>query len=288
MNLEVCTALVTPFTNNNKIDYVGLKNLLDHQIKANVKAILILGTTGESPTISLKERAEIISFTKKHLPSDTLLIVGAGANDTQKSLSLCKQAALLGADAVLIVTPYYNKCTQKGAYLHYKYLNDNINIPIIIYNVPSRTGFNLSIDTLCKLSKLKNIVGLKEANTDIGHVLSVFNKFNKSIYCGNDDLNFIFKKLKANGTISVTSNAYPNLVKTIWENDERDLTLQNTLFEFNKLMFAETNPIPIKYTLSKLGLIKNNLRLPLTKLSTKYKTKINNQIKVLENISENK
>lgn len=272
----VCTALVTPFKKNKKIDYLSLKQILDKQIKANINAVLILGSTGESSTISDKEREEFIKFTKKHLPKSIKLIVGTGSNNTQKVIQLTNQAKNLGADACLIVTPYYNRCTQNGIYLHYKKITQNTNIPIIVYNVPSRTGVNIMPKTMQKICQLKNICGLKEANSDISHILEMFNNINIPIYSGNDNLNYIFLKLKSKGFISVTSNAYPKSIIQLYKNGE--LKLHDKFYAFNNLMFIEPNPIPIKYVLYKLKLIKNSLRLPLTTLQKKHKKYIDEQL----------
>lgn len=278
---NVCTALVTPFTTDNKIDYPSLKKLLHYQTSHGIKDILLLGTTGESPTISELERAKLISFVKSNIPASTHLIVGTGSNNTATAIRLTSQAKSLGADACLIVTPYYNKCTQQGAIEHYTSIARSVDIPIIIYNVPSRTGFNLSPETTKELFKLPNIVGIKEANSDINHILKLFSlKLTKPIYCGNDDLNYIFNMLGSQGTISVTSNAYPQLVIEGWQN--KSLQIHNLLYPLNKLLFVEPNPIPIKYLLNKLGLIRNNLRPPLTKLSQKHRLEIQQQINLLK------
>lgn len=275
----VITALVTPFKKNKQIDYISLQKLLDYQISNNIKNILILGTTGEASTISFEEREQLIKFTKNYLPQDCKLIVGTGTNNTQTTIKNTMQAKSFGADACLIVTPYYNKCTQEGVIEYYKKIS-KINIPFIVYNVPSRTGFNISASTMTKLCKIKNMVGIKEANSNIEHILNVFNKVGNltNIYCGNDNLNHIFFMLKAKGTISVVSNILPNQINKSFKNIKNAKTITDQNFEINKLLFIEPNPIPIKYALSKMGLIKNFVRSPLTTLSRKYKTQINTQL----------
>lgn len=277
----ICTALVTPFTKSGEVDYVALKNLIDFQVKAKVNAILILGTTGESPSITDNEREKIIVFTKSLLPKSIKLIVGTGSNNFEKAKAQTLQAKYLGADGALIVTPYYNKCTQNGVYMFYKKLSDASKFPIIVYNVPSRTGFNIMPNTMAKLAKLKYICGLKEANGNIDHIQEMFHVLqNFPIYSGNDNLNYLFFKLGAKGSISVASNAYPKLLAMHYKT--KSLMLHKKLYEINKLLFVETNPIPIKYVLSKMGLVQNELRLPLTKLEEKNKLLLDKEIKNLE------
>ena len=277
----ICTALVTPFTKNGEVDFVALKNILDFQINAKVSAILILGTTGESPTITEAEREKIIVFTKSLLPKSIKLIVGTGSNNFEKAKSQTLQAKYLGADGVLVVTPYYNKCTQNGLYLFYKKLASETKCPIIVYNVPSRTGLNIMPNTMAKLEKLKYICGLKEANGNIDHIQEMFHMLqNCPIYCGNDNLNYLFYELGAKGSISVASNAYPTLLARQYKT--KSLMLHKKLYNINKLLFIETNPIPIKYVLSQKGLIQNELRLPLTKLEEKNKILLDKEMKNLE------
>ncbi|MBO5884365.1 MAG: 4-hydroxy-tetrahydrodipicolinate synthase [Clostridia bacterium] len=276
----VITALVTPFKKNKQIDYNALQKLLDYQILNNIKNILILGTTGESCTIDFYEREKLIKFTKNYLPSNCKLIVGTGTNNLQQTIKNTIQAKTLGADACLVVAPYYNKCTQNGVVDYYKKISQ-LNIPYIVYNVPSRTGFNISPVTMLKLCKQKNMVGIKEANSNIEHILEVFNKVGNftNIYCGNDNLNHIFFSLKAKGTISVISNIFPYQISQSLKSAKNSKIITEQNFELTKLLFVEPNPIPIKYALSKMGLIKNYVRSPLTTLSKKYKNKINQELK---------
>ena len=272
----VITAIVTPFKKNKEIDYESFQKLLDFQISNGVKAILILGTTGESSTVSVKEREEFIRFTKNYLPNNCKLIVGTGSCDTQTSIKYTKQAKTLGADACLVVTPYYNKCTQNGVVTYYQQIS-KLDIPYIVYNVPSRTGFNILPKTMIKLCKLENMIGIKEANSNIEHILDVFDHIGHltNIYCGNDNLNHIFCMLQAAGTISVISNIFPKEMVESFESIEKMKTFCDKNYSLIKLLFSEPNPIPIKYLLYKKGLIQNSLRYPLTSLSTKYKNKIN-------------
>ena len=269
----VCTALVTPFKKNGKIDYDALEKLILRQIDNKVNAILILGSTGEGSTILEKERKKIIKFARALINPPTKLFVGTGCNNTIIATKYTLQAESLGADGVLIVTPYYNKCNQNGAFLHYEYIAKKTHLPIILYNVPSRTGFNLSVETVSKLTKIKNIVGIKEANEDLEHIDELTRQVGDkiAIYSGNDSLNRYFLTHKASGMVSVLSNVYPDKLIQQYENlqNERLISAEDELLNFSKALFIDVNPMPVKYVLFKMGLIKYNYRLPLTKLDTK-------------------
>ncbi len=270
MTFKTCTALVTPFEENNKIDFNSLKNLIEYQISNKIDAILILGTTGESPTISAVEREQIIKFCVKQINKRCLLLVGTGSNNTQQAIENTKQAKVLGADAAVIVTPYYNKCTQQGVIEHFSLINKTAKFPFIVYNVPSRTGFNILPETLLQLEKLKYMIGTKEASGDINQILSVLNIHTKPVYSGNDKFNYLFFSHGGNGCISVTSNAFPNLVVQQFKSLQDCFDIHKKLFDINSLLFCQVNPIPIKFVLYKMKLSKNILRLPLTKLDKKY------------------
>lgn len=260
----VCTAMVTPFKKGGEVDFAAFKRLLEMQVKAGIGAVCILGSTGEHPTISGQEREEIITFARENLPPWCRLIVGTGSNDTKKAIELCKQAERLNADACLVHSPYYNKCTQNGLFLHFKSLCGSTNLPVIVYNVPSRTGVNIVPETMKKIARLNNVVGLKEANGDINHILAMFRALPKDfpIYSGNDELNNIFKFLGGKGCVSVASNVFPAAMKKIYEEGKA----WDKFYDFYNLLFCEPNPIPVKYVLSKMGLIDNVLRAPLTPL----------------------
>ena len=265
-----CVALVTPFK-NCKVDFEALGRLIDFQLEAKTDAILVLGTTGEASTLSVREKVEIIKFAKNKIDGKAKFIVGTGGNCTESAVKMSALAQKLGADAILVVTPYYNKCTQNGAYMHYEKIANAVKIPVILYNVPSRTGFNLLPETVQKLAEIKNIVAIKEANGDINHILDLFDKCRGKldIYCGNDNLNHIFYMLGGKGTISVVANVLPNEIKQQYIN--RDGKVLNKI---SSLCFVEPNPIPVKFLLSHMGLIQNELRLPLTTLSDGYKKQL--------------
>lgn len=266
-----CVALVTPFNKNGSVNYFSLKNLIDYQIASGTKAILILGTTGEVSTITEEERVKIIKFcvclTRKKVP----LIVGCGSNSTTEAIKKCKQAESLGADGVLIVTPYYNKCNQKGLYFHYQKIANSIMVPVIIYNVPSRTGVNILPETVFKLSKIKNIVGIKEASGNIGQMAELCHILPKSfsVFCGDDNLTLCSLSLGAKGVISVTANCYPEEVQRLCEFgfNQDYVNARRThemLFDINKAMFLDVNPICVKAYLNLMGFEAGSVRLPLT------------------------
>lgn len=267
----VCTAIVTPFDQNKKVDYKSFYKLITKQIEAKVSAIVVLGTTGESSTIDFYEREQIILFAKKLLPKNIKLIVGTGSNNTKTAIKYSKQAKELEVDGILCVTPYYNKCTQNGIFEYYKQIN-NVGLPFIAYNVPSRTGVNILPKTYQKLCLLKNFAGIKEANGNIDHILQTFAKVkNVPIYCGNDNVSILFHLLGGKGVISVTSNAFAKEVVCAWKSLKEHKQYFDKFFDINCDLFIEPNPIPIKYVLAKQKLIKNVLREPLTKIQNEHK-----------------
>jgi 4-hydroxy-tetrahydrodipicolinate synthase len=282
----VGTAIVTPF-NDGEVDYETYKKLVEWQLESGVQAIVVAGTTGEGATLSLFEREKLTVLTKKICEKKAQVIVGTGTNDTHKTLELSKNAEQNGADALLIVTPYYNKPTQEGLYAHYRYLSERLDKSIIIYNVPSRTGINIAPETVARLaSDCKNIKAIKEANSDINQADEIYRltegKF--VIYSGNDDRAFHMVCAGAKGVISVASNVIPaQIVKLI------DLALKGQVsqarelhfkyLELMKVLFVESNPIPVKAALSLMGIIRNELRLPLVSAKTSTIELLKNSLK---------
>lgn len=278
-----CVALVTPFK-NNKVDYESFLCLINRQIENGTKAILILGTTGEGSTINELERIEIIKFARQNVPHTIPLIVGCGTNDTNTSLQRVLQAQSLGADGALVVTPYYNKTTQAGLVAHYTTICALSNLPIIVYNVPSRTGVNIEPNTMLKIVRLKNVVGLKEANSNISHILQMFHvlKTSIAIYSGNDDLNYIFYALGGAGTISVTANVLPREIASQFADVKTSYNEHKKLYALNKVLFCEVNPAPVKCALQILGLCQEDVRLPLVNVLDKNENKIKKILKQLK------
>lgn len=279
----VCPALVTPFC-SNKVDFVALGKLINHVVSGGVSAIAILATTGEGSTIKPSERKEVIEFSKKVIDGRCKLIVGSGHNDMVKAASLVRNAKKLGADGALVVTPYYNKTTQKGIVEYYKKLS-KIGLPIIAYNVPSRTGLNIELDTIKELLKLDNIYGIKESTSDINRIIKLMSicRSKIAVYSGEDSLNYIFYTMGGKGAVSVTANILPNIVCDIYKASknkdfDKAYTLQNKLVKVNELMFCETNPTPVKEALSVIGICKNTVRAPLINVSAKNSKIIKKEI----------
>lgn len=267
------TALVTPFTEDG-INFEELKRLLDFQIQQGTDAIIICGTTGESATMSLDEKKDIIKFTVDYVHKQIPVIVGSGSNNTKSSIELSKYAEKVGADGLLIVTPYYNKATQAGLIAHYTEIANSVSLPIILYNVPSRTGLNIEPSTCLELSKISNIIGIKEASGNISQVAQIANLCgdNLWIYSGNDDQILPILSLGGVGVISVLSNIAPKFVHNmVFDYLSGNYTLsrdsQIKAIPLINSLFSEVNPIPVKYALSEMGYNVGIPRLPLTQMS---------------------
>lgn len=266
------TALITPFK-NGQVDYKKLGELIEFQIENNIDGIVVCGTTGESATLTDKEKKKVIKYTVEAVNGRVPVLAGTGSNDTKHAIDLSKYAEKVGADGLLIVTPYYNKTSQKGLIEHYTAIADSVTTPIIIYNVPSRTGLNILPDTVTKLSSHENIVGIKEASNNFSQILELISKVpsNFSVISGNDDTIVPLLSLGGTGVISVLSNVYPKAVHDMCEayfNGDtkyaKDLQIKYT--NFIKLLFKETNPMPVKDAMNLLGFDVGNCRLPLTKV----------------------
>ena len=274
-------ALVTPFNNRGEIDFFELKNLIAFQLANNTKALIILGTTGEASTLSFEEREKIIKFTVAETNHKVPVIVGTGSNCTKTAIKLTKQAENLGADGVLVVTPYYNKTNQEGLFLHFKSISASTKLPIILYNVPSRTGVNLLPETVIKLSKINNIVGIKEASGNLPQIAEICKKVPRSfaVYSGDDLLTLPILSIGASGVISVTANCYPQEVELLCEFSQKQdffnaKHIHNRLFDINKALFLDVNPICVKYYLSLMGFNVGKPRLPLVEASAEIKAKL--------------
>ena len=273
-------AIVTPFK-NGKVDEETLKKLIDRQIENGTKVIVPCGTTGESPTLTYEEHEKVIEITVKHVAGRVKVIAGAGSNSTHEAVHLTSFAKKVGADGALVITPYYNKPTQKGLYEHYKKIAEEVDIPIVMYNVPGRTGVNLETDTIVELSKIKNIVGIKEASGSLDKITAILSKCDIEVYSGEDALNYLILANGGKGVISVTANVVPDKVAKLCDyalngNYESARKIHYELYELNKAMFLETNPIPVKTALNLMGLIEDEIRLPLVAMSDKNKNTLKN------------
>ncbi len=279
-------ALITPMNTDGSVNYDALESLIEFQIKNGTDAIISCGTTGESATLSAKEKQEVIKFTIKQVAGRIPVIAGTGSNNTESSIKSSLEAEELGADGLLIVTPYYNKTSQSGLIKHYLTIANKVNTPIILYNVPSRTGLNIKPETCLELSKHPNICAIKEASGDISQVakISALCQDNLSIYSGNDDQIVPVLSLGGLGVISVFSNICPkechNIVKEYLEgNVIESKNLQLKYLELMNAMFCDVNPIPVKEAMNLMGYNAGNCRLPLDKLNSADQNHIENLMK---------
>ncbi|MDO5014980.1 MAG: 4-hydroxy-tetrahydrodipicolinate synthase [Clostridia bacterium] len=263
-------ALVTPFNDDDTINFDKLGELIEFQIQNKTDAIIVCGTTGESAALNHEEHSEVIKYAVKKIAGRVPVIAGTGSNDTRYCLKLCKEAENAGVDAFLMVTPYYNKTSQDGLFEHYKYISDNTNTPMIIYNVPSRTGLDIKPETYYRLSKLENVVAIKEANGDISALSKTIAlcKDNLDYYSGNDDQIVPFLSLGAKGVISVMSNILPSQTHKIVEDylngdvkSARDAQIYYT--KLINTLFSDVNPIVVKSILNYAGVDVGHLRRPL-------------------------
>ena len=284
------TALITPFKKDGSVNFNVFKKIIDYQIDNGVSSLVFLGTTGESSTLTEVEREEVVKFAVEYVNKRVPVIIGAGSNSTSEAIKRSVRFEELGADALLHVTPYYNKTTQKGLIEHYSKIAQSVKIPIILYNVPSRTGVNILPQTVFELSKVKNIVGIKEASGNIEQVAEISRICGKdfAIYSGDDALTLSILCLGGSGVISVASNALPKKMVEICEhyfigNIEHARELQFKMNPFIKLMFSEVNPIPIKYTMKKVGFDCGKPRLPLLEPLNKTKLSIGKCLKAFNN-----
>ena len=272
-------ALVTPFHEDESVNYEALESLIEMQIEGQTDAIIVCGTTGEPSTMTEEERTSVIKFVVEKVNKRVPVIAGTGGNNTRSSVEASKRAEELGADGLLVVTPYYNKATQEGLYLHYKAIADAVNIPIIMYNVPSRTGLNILPETAVRIAReCPNVVGIKEASGNISQVatLAALSKGVLDIYSGNDDQIVPILSLGGIGVISVLSNIAPkdthDMVMEYLEGDRNlALELQLKYIDVISALFCEVNPIPVKAALNLMGKNAGVLRLPLTEMSEKNK-----------------
>ena len=279
-------AIITPFNEDETINYKKLENLIEYQIENSTDAIIICGTTGESSTLTDKEQIECIKFTVEKVNKRIPVIAGCGSNDTKHTIKLASACQKVGADATLIVTPYYNKTTQKGIISHYKMISENIDIPIILYNVPSRTGLNILPQTCYELSKIKNIIGIKEASGNISQIAEISSICGSDfdIYSGNDDQILPVLSLGGKGVISVLANIAPkethNMVVEYLNGNIKEATkLQLKSIELINALFCETNPIPIKKALNILGLEIGKCKMPLCEMEEKNIIKLEKALK---------
>lgn len=280
------TALITPLK-NGEIDYKALESLIEMQITSGVHALIIGGTTGEAATLTDSERYSLFEFTKEKCQGRIKLVFGTGTNDTRAAIRHTKKAEEIGCDGVLLVTPYYNKGTEEGVYRHYMSILESADLPAILYNVPSRTGVNLGLNLLARLAEHENVAGIKEAADSADRLVSL-SAFGSSLplYAGNDSQIYTSLCLGGFGAISVVSNILPrescDIVRYYSEEDiKKSLASQLRLLPFINSLFLETNPAPIKYAMSKLGLCSSELRLPLYEVRASTKATLSGELEKL-------
>lgn len=276
------TALITPFTEHG-IDFDAFGKLIDFQIDAGVPALVVCGTTGEAPTLDDDEHLEAIAFAVDRAKKRTRIIAGTGSNNTAHAVMMSKEAQKRGADALLWVTPYYNKTTQRGLIEHYRTLAASTDLPAILYNVPSRTGVDIKPETAFELSRIDNIVAIKEASGDVARAVEIVDRCGDDlyVYSGNDDIIVPLMSIGARGVISVLSNIMPKeteaLCRMCFSGDYKSAgALQVKYYELIRALFCEVNPIPVKTALRLMGLSSGILRLPLYEMEEKNEARLKN------------
>ncbi len=287
-------ALITPFKDNN-LDEENYIKLINFHLENNTNGLVPAGTTGESPTLSHKEHQRVIELCIKEVKGKIPVIAGTGSNSTEEAVELTKHAEKAGADGALVVTPYYNKPTQEGLYQHYKTINDNTSLPIIIYNIPSRCVIDMSVDTMAKLFELKNISGVKDATGDLNRLDQTIKKLGPEFIqlTGEDGLAFKFNRRGGVGIISVTANIAPKLCsdmqkysKSKSDNEIKEAErIDQMLQPLHKSLFIESNPAPAKYAAKLLGLCDDEIRLPLVKIKKETQEEVRKALSSVKLIS---
>ncbi|KQT31661.1 4-hydroxy-tetrahydrodipicolinate synthase [Methylophilus sp. Leaf414] len=282
-------AIVTPMFEDGRLDLDALKKLIDFHIEAGTDGIVIVGTTGESPTVDVDEHCALIKTTVEYVAKRIPVIAGTGANSTSEAIELTAKAKALGADACLLVAPYYNKPSQEGLYQHFKAVAEAVDIPQILYNVPGRTGCDLTNETVLRLASVPNIVGIKDATGGIerGTDLLLRVPADFAVYSGDDASALALMLLGGKGVISVTANVAPGLMHEMCDsalkgNLESARAANAKLFGLHQKLFVEANPIPVKWVLQQMGLIATGIRLPLVNLSTQYHEVLRHAMKQAE------
>ncbi len=278
----VCTALVTPFI-DGKVNYPMAEQLIRRQMDHGIRAVVLCGTTGESPTLTDEEKIELVSRCKKYVGNRCKIIAGTGSNSTAHAVALSIAAEKAGADALLVVSPYYNKATPHGLFMHYWSIAQAVHIPIILYNVPSRTGVDIPVSVYKQLSKLSNIAGVKEASTDMNKIAQIISQCGPDfhVWSGNDEQIVPVMSLGGKGVISVLSNVYPTETAAMCSaalagDFDTAAALQCQLLPLIELLFCEVNPIPVKAAMREIGFDCGDCRLPLTELTEENKQKLHN------------
>jgi 4-hydroxy-tetrahydrodipicolinate synthase len=284
------TAIVTPFNADGSIDYAAVDRLLDHQLEGGVEMIVPLGSTGENPTITREERTEFLRHVIEYVDRKAIVIAGTGGNDTRNSIELTKEAMDLGADAALIVTPFYNKPTPNGLFEHFKAIAD-VGLPVVMYNVPGRTGLNMTAETTLRCAELPNVMAIKEASADMAQCMEIIRHAPHGfrLLSGEDNLVVPLIAVGAIGVISVTSNVMPGefsrMVRfALSGHFEEARALHYELLDLMKVNFIESNPGPVKAALAMMGIIQEHYRLPLVKMRPENRKKVQEVLMALDTV----
>ncbi|MCD7739744.1 MAG: 4-hydroxy-tetrahydrodipicolinate synthase [Candidatus Gastranaerophilales bacterium] len=279
---EIITAMITPFSEDLSIDYNSLEKLINHLIKTGTEAVLVAGTTGETPTLSHEEESELFDFVKKVVNGRIKIIMGAGSNSTETAIKSSLKAKQAGADAILSVVPYYNKPSQTGIYEHFAAIAKSVDLPVILYNIPGRTGVNMLPATIAKLAhEFKNIVAVKQSNSDLDLIsdIKLLCPEDFTVYCGDDSLTLPMMSIGAYGVISVASHIagceLQKMIKAFKSgNNEAALKIHLQLYPLFRKLFMAPNPVPVKSALASLGIIKEYVRKPLVILNKNEKEEL--------------
>ena len=271
-------ALVTPLR-GGKVDEATLKRLVDFHLENGTDVIVPVGTTGEASTLSHEEHKGVMSFVIEYVDGRVPVICGAGSNSTEEALPLIEHAKKKGASGVLVVTPYYNKPTQEGLFRHYEFLAKKVDIPIVVYNVPSRTGVSIAPETVARLAKIPTIIGIKEASGSLEQAIRIVSLCDVTLISGEDSLTLPLLSVGAKGVISVVANVAPKKVHDMVAaylagETEKARKLHYELFELSRVLFIETNPIPVKTALARMGMIKEEFRLPLCEMKSENRKEL--------------
>jgi len=270
-------ALVTPFK-NGAVDYDKLEELVEFHVDKGTDAILPCGTTGESPTLSHEEHRKVVEFVVRKVNKRIPVIAGAGSNSTAEALSLTHHAKEVGADAVLSITPYYNKPTQKGMVEHFTRIATEVDIPMVLYNIPGRTGVNLLPETVAELSRVKNIIAIKEASGNMSQICDIISRCGITVLSGDDSMTFPLLAVGGKGVVSVAANIIPaeiaELVSSFSTDTTRSRELHYKYWQLFKDLFIETNPVPVKAAMEMMGLLNFEVRLPLCEMSERNKQQL--------------
>ncbi|HYM19432.1 MAG TPA: 4-hydroxy-tetrahydrodipicolinate synthase [Candidatus Kapabacteria bacterium] len=284
------TAIVTPFNVSGEIDYEATKRLIEYQLDGGVEMIVPLGSTGENPTITAEERRKFLSYVIECIDGRAIVIAGTGTNDTSQSVANTKEAAMLGADAALVVTPYYNKPTPDGLFAHFSEVA-NVGLPVVMYNVPGRTGLNMTAETTLRCAEIVNVVAIKEASANMEQCMEIIRHAPKGfrLLSGEDNLTVALCAIGGRGVISVTSNVVPKefsrMVRFALDGQFAEAkAIHYELLDLMKVMFIESNPGPVKAALAMMGIIEENYRLPLVPIKPNHRRKVLEALTQLETV----